>query len=121
MMQMLANPSSICFSTDQRPQGVELQDEAAKMPGMCDCKVQDFACGCGARLGYHLTSACDVCEDEGTKQRWFLCPRCVEAEPRNESRTPRWAEVPQDAPTGGLPQLLGFGWILISIDSLGFV
>ena len=56
MMQMLAKPSSICFSTDERPQNISLQDEVPKMPGMCDCKVHDFACGCGARLGYHLLS-----------------------------------------------------------------
>lgn len=37
MMQMLAKPESICFATDQRPQGVDLQDDAEKMPGMCDC------------------------------------------------------------------------------------
>jgi len=99
MMQMLAKPSSICFSTDERPQNISLQDEAAKMPGMCDCKVHDFACGCGTRLGYHLLSPCDYCEKEGTKQRWFLCPSCVEAEPREAPprtpRTPRWSE-PQE-------------------------
>lgn len=50
-------------------------------------KVQDFACGCGARLGYHLTSACEVCE--ATPQRWFLCPRCVEAEPRGIWEEPK--------------------------------
>ena len=26
------------------------------------------ACGCGARLGYHLLSACEVCEESGTRQ-----------------------------------------------------
>ncbi|CAJ1409919.1 unnamed protein product [Effrenium voratum] len=81
MMQMLANESSICFATEKQPQDIVLQDEAGKTPGVCDCKVRDMACGCGARLGYHLLSACEVCEESGTRQRWFLCPRCVEAEP----------------------------------------
>lgn len=118
-MQMLAKPSSICFSTDERPQNVALQEEAAKMPGMCDCKVHDFVCGCGARLGYHLLAPCDFCEKEGTKQRWFLCPSCVEAEPREDPprtpRTPRWAE-PQEAATAkkrDSPQLLGTAQLII--------
>ncbi|CAJ1419597.1 unnamed protein product [Effrenium voratum] len=82
MQTMLANESSICFATEKQPQDIVLQDEAGKTPGVCDCKVRDMeACGCGARLGYHLLSACEVCEESGTRQRWFLCPRCVEAEP----------------------------------------
>lgn len=112
-MQMLAKPSSICFSTDERPQNISLQDEVPKMPGMCDCKVHDFACGCGARLGYHLLSPCDYCEKEGTKQRWFLCTSCVEAEPRDAPhtphtpRTPRWADVKETTQKRDSPQFPG--------------
>ena len=124
MMQMLEKPSSICFSTDERPQNISLQDEGAKMPGMCDCKVHDFACGCGARLGYHLLTPCDYCEKEGTKQRWFLCTSCVEAEPREgpprtprTPRTPRWAEVQEtNAQKQDSPQFLSRNFAQVSID-----
>ena len=42
-MQMLAKPESICYATDERPQGVELQDAAEKMPGMCDCASEEVS------------------------------------------------------------------------------
>lgn len=81
MMQMMANPSSFAFSTSQPPHGVIMTGSSCKSQESCDCKVQDFQCRCGVRLGYYLESPCAECRDSKTLPRWFLCPRSVEAEP----------------------------------------
>ncbi|CAE7246575.1 FAM72B [Symbiodinium sp. CCMP2456] len=88
MMQMMANPSSFAFSTSQPPHGVIMTGSSCKSQESCDCKVQDFHCRCGVRLGYHLESPCTECRDSKTLQKWFLCPRSVEVEPHEPEDLP---------------------------------
>ncbi|OLP93113.1 Protein FAM72A [Symbiodinium microadriaticum] len=88
MMQMMASPSSFAFSTSQPPHGVILTGSSCKSQESCDCKVQDFQCRCGVRLGYYLESPCAECRDSKTLQKWFLCPRSVEVEPHEPEDLP---------------------------------
>ena len=101
MMQMLANPTSFAFATSEAPQGVVVKGDSCKPPESCSCKVRDFECGCGARLGYYLASPCEECQEAKIAHKWFLCPRSVEAEP-HEPESP----VVEQQPNLPHPQLL---------------
>ena len=94
MMQMMANPSSFAFATSEPPQGVVMTGNSCKSPESCSCKVQDFECGCGVRLGYYLLSPCEECQDAKTVRKWFLCPRSVEAEPHEAENVVTSQEKP---------------------------
>jgi len=70
------------FSTDKCPDGVSFSEEVV-MPG-CSCKVQDFKCGCGLKLGYQTIETCSVCsqlQHEDKDHKWILSADCVSSQP----------------------------------------
>jgi len=77
-MDLVNDPDNILYSTDSRPDGIiDLMAEHAQGP--CNCKVRDFECGCGLKLGYHLFSSCNNCLSQNTDpdHRWFLSKEVV--------------------------------------------
>ncbi|CAE8597857.1 unnamed protein product, partial [Polarella glacialis] len=85
-VQMVLDPNTILYSTDDSPDGIVYHDKVGKIPGPCGCQVQDIECRCGLRIGYHNTAPCSDCQtaqEDGTHQ-WFMSRECVLAEPRLE-------------------------------------
>lgn len=70
------------FSTDKCPDGVTFNEEMV-MPG-CSCRVQDFKCGCGLKLGYQTLETCSLCsqsQHEDKDHKWILSADCVTSQP----------------------------------------
>eukprot|EP00927_Polykrikos_kofoidii_P030033 TRINITY_DN25905_c0_g1_i1.p1 TRINITY_DN25905_c0_g1~~TRINITY_DN25905_c0_g1_i1.p1 ORF type:complete len:749 (-),score=127.86 TRINITY_DN25905_c0_g1_i1:88-2334(-) len=77
-VQLVADASITLYSTDLRPSGVVDIGNARSVPGSCGCSVSDFACGCGATIGYCIGHWCGDCgsrQDDG--HRWFMSSQCV--------------------------------------------
>ncbi|CAK0815452.1 unnamed protein product [Prorocentrum cordatum] len=90
-VQLVLDPDTKLFSTDTRPGGIVEQGPVGVVPGQCLCRIQDFACGCGLRVGYHLAQPCKACgpRQDAHSHRWFFSARCVRAEPlRSPARQP---------------------------------
>lgn len=86
-MDLVNDPDNVLYSTDARPDGIiDLMAEHAQGP--CNCKVRDFECGCGLKLGYHLFSSCNNCLSQNTdpEHRWFLSKEVVVADIARGSR-----------------------------------
>lgn len=74
--------SVVIFSTDKCPDSVTFSQDV-KMTD-CHCRVQDFMCDCGTKLGYRMLETCSVCaavQKEDKDHKWILHPDCVTSQP----------------------------------------
>eukprot|EP00930_Biecheleria_cincta_P075450 TRINITY_DN62615_c0_g1_i1.p1 TRINITY_DN62615_c0_g1~~TRINITY_DN62615_c0_g1_i1.p1 ORF type:complete len:683 (-),score=126.62 TRINITY_DN62615_c0_g1_i1:111-2159(-) len=82
MLRQTVLSSVVIFSTDKCPDGITLSDEVIMSD--CYCKVQDFKCGCGMKIGYETLETCSVCSDaqhEDKDHKWILSADCVTSQP----------------------------------------
>lgn len=82
MLRETVLSSVVLFSTDKCPDNVTFSEEVI-MPD-CHCKVQDFKCGCGLKLGYRMLETCSMCsaaQNEDKDHKWILSADCVTSQP----------------------------------------
>lgn len=76
----------IFFSTDERPSGITLLGGAKRGSEACECQIKDFACACGAIIGFELVMTCAPCSAETEDLHpWRMPARCVEAKLRSDA------------------------------------
>jgi len=87
-VQLAVDATIMLYSTDTEPDSRMDLGIAGVVPGQCSCQVQDFACKCGLRVGYHLVLPCKACEElqEDQSHRWFMSSNCIRAEPRRDAK-----------------------------------
>merc|ERR1719503_301456 len=80
------DPSHVIFSSNSSPSGTT-EIEYSVNHRMCDCRLHQFQCACGAVVGYHMHSWCANCQTNDDGHDWFFYAERVTAERRSNPAT----------------------------------